>query len=101
MTKKTSKRTRVGKWNRLTDLVSNEVPTLSGWWDDFEDFAELKVKAMPDGTVLAIGKGYGPDGTPVVCFGAGYSVTGAFLAIDATIAAGRWKVDEPYQAKES
>lgn len=99
MTKKTEHDTRVGKWNRLTDLTKKEVPSLSAWWDDVEDFAELKVKAMPDGTVLAIAKGYGSDGAPMVCFGAGYSVTGAMLAIDATITAGRWKPDLPYQHK--
>lgn len=76
--------------------VRGYAPNLYGWSSDPDNFAELRLKARPDGTILAIAKGFGPDGGPVVCFGVGYGIVGAVMAIDATIQGGKWRVDKPW-----
>lgn len=86
----------VDRWVQLADSVRAQVPHLGAWLDEEEEFAELRLKRRDDGTTLAIAKGYGPDGGPIVCFGSGYGVWGALMAIDATIQGGRWRVDKPW-----
>lgn len=73
------------------------LPSFANWYEDEERFVELRLKARDDGTTLAIAKGFGPDGGPLVCFGSGYGLVGALIAVDATIQAGRWRDDPPWQ----
>lgn len=86
----------VESWTRVSALFSIEAPHLHGWLQDVESFSELRIKARDDGTFLAILKGFGRDGGPVVCFGVGYDVVLALLAVDSTIASGGWRVDKPW-----
>lgn len=81
----------------LGEAVRLRLPHFASWYVDEESFGELRLKARDDGTTLAIAKGYGPDGGAVVCFGSGYGLIGALIAIDATIQGGRWRVDKPWQ----
>lgn len=73
------------------------VPHLLAVWDAEDDFLGFNIKVNLDGTVLAVLKRAGSDGTDMVCFGVGYGVIGAFLAIDATVNAGAWRVDKPWK----
>lgn len=93
MTKKNSK---AEAWAELDAALLGCVPHLASFFADAEVFVELRVKVRDDGTVLAIAKGYGSDGSPVVCFGSGYGVAGALMAIDSTIQGGHWRVDKPW-----
>lgn len=97
MAKNRKKNSSQERWLSIDECMREYAPHLSAWWNDDEEFSELRLKARPDGTTLAIAKGYGGDGGPVVCFGVGYGVPAALLAIDGTINGGRWKVDEPWQ----
>jgi hypothetical protein len=81
----------------LDKALGDGVPQLTSVLRNEEDFISLLVKLCDDGTTLAILKRYGPDGGPMVCFGSGYGVAGCLVAIDATIAAGKWRVDKPWR----
>lgn len=96
MSKKSGKPTRAEQWAAFDEKLRGAVPHLSAWWDDADEFVEIRVKARPDGTYLAVAKGYGSDGGPVVCFGVGYGVSAALMAIDSTIQGGSWRVDKPW-----
>lgn len=67
------------------------------WWNRREDFGEIRLKARDDGTVLAIAKGYGSDGGPIVAFGTGYDVVSALKGLEGTIARGGWRPDKPWK----
>jgi len=97
VTRKTQKKTAQQRWVTLSDLIHEQVPHLFSVLDNEEDFVELRIKSRPDGTTLAILKKYDMDGGPVVCFGSGYGVVGSLVAVDATVQAGNWKVDKPWQ----
>lgn len=84
------------RWIEFSEKIRAEVPHLSAWFEKEEDFVELRLKMRDDNTVLAIAKGFGPDGGPVVCFGSGYGVVGAMMAVDSAIQGGRWKYDKPW-----
>jgi hypothetical protein len=56
-------------------------------------------KTRPDGTVLAVAKGYGTDGGPTVCFGVGYDMVLCLMALESTIAGNHWKEDKPWEGK--
>lgn len=86
----------VDRWAAFDSVLKGELPHLHAWYTEEEEFSELRIKARPDGTCLAIAKGYGSDGGPVVCFGVGYGVVAALMAIDATIHGGNWKFDKPW-----
>lgn len=101
MARKKTENSKIVAWNSLVDVMSERVPRFWSWCGDAEDFSELRLKAREDGTVLAIAKGYGPDGTPIVAFGSGYDLASAIVAIDATITGGHWRLDEPYQPNSS
>lgn len=94
----TNKRKRSGasKWTELSGTLQACVPHLQGVLADEEGFIELRLKMRDDMTVLAVLKRYGPDGGPMVCFGSGYGVSGALMAIDGTVNAGDWRVDRPW-----
>lgn len=77
------------------------VPHLRAFFSNEESFIDIRLKARDDGTILVIAKEYSSDGTPMVCFGVGYGVVAALLAIDATMNGGRWKIDKPWQPKGS
>ncbi len=100
MPKISTKKGHAQVWVDLDDLFKGLLPHLRAVLIDESDFVELRLKAKPDGTTLAILKKYDMSGGPVVCFGSGYGVFGSMLAINGTIAAGNWKVDKPWQPRE-
>lgn len=97
MVKKNAGASLQTRWIVNCDAVAGLFPHVSGWFTDEDSFRELRFKARDDGTTLAIAKGYDSDGSPVVCFGSGYGLVGAFMAIDAAMQGGNWKVDKPWQ----
>lgn len=97
MRRKTTKVNAVSRFTDLHDAVQEALPHLFGWLMDEEEFVELRVKMMVDGTCLAIAKGYGPDGGSLVCFGQGYGALGALFGINGTIQSGSWRLDVPYE----
>lgn len=84
------------RFTALSEALTAAVPQLAAVLTDPEDFRAIHLKRQPDGGILAVLKAYGPDGGEVVCFGSGYGVVGAFMSINGTVTAGRWRVDEPY-----
>lgn len=96
MARKLKNTTLAERWVGLGEDIRGRVPHLNGVLVDEESFIEIRVKVRPDGTCLAILKRFGADGTPMVCFGSGYGVIGAFIAIDGTVQAGNWKVEKPW-----
>ncbi len=84
------------QWDKAAKQGRLQFPHLYGWLENVDAFSELRIKARDDGTYLAIAKGYGTDGGPVVCFGVGYDYTLAILALDKTIQAGKWRYDKPW-----
>ena len=98
MARKRKGKTPSDRWGELQDGHRDLIPHVSAWWDDTSSFREVRIKARDDGTHLAIAKGYGPDGGEVVCFGSGYGVEGALMALDSSLQGGNWKVDKPWQA---
>lgn len=96
MARRTKKNSSQERWMELGDTLERLLPHLSSVLGDSDDFIALYLKARDDGTILAIAKKYASDGSPVVCFGSGYGVAGALMAIDATIQGGHWKVDKPW-----
>lgn len=99
MSKKTKSGQGPERWVRLVDDLRRHLPHGASWWADEESFSELRLKAKADGTILAIAKGYGSDGGPVVCFGSGYGLEGALMALDASIQGGNWRFDKPWSGK--
>lgn len=99
MSKKIRARSKVTVWAEFEESIGERVPHLSAWLNDVDSFNELRLKARDDGTTLAIAKGYGEDGGPLVCFGVGYGVAATLMAIDATMQGGRWRVDVPWDGK--
>lgn len=97
MSRKRRKVSKAEQWTTLSEQVGRVMPHLVAWWDDDDDFVEIRLKLRPDGTVLAIAKGYDSDGGPVVCFGTGYGVLGALMSVDGTIQGGRWREDKPWK----
>lgn len=87
------------RWVATSDGLREAFPHLSAWYNDVDEFLELRIKAREDSTYLAIAKGVDGKGGPVVCFGVGYDVAGALMSVDATIQGGHWKVDKPWSAK--
>ena len=73
------------------------LPHLYAWLNNESDFREVRSMARDDGSTLAIAKGYDAEGAPVVAFGVGYGVVASFMALDATIHAGAWRVDKYFQ----
>lgn len=90
----------IERWVRFVEVFEKEIPHVASWWGSETDFSEIRVKARADGTCLAVAKGYGSSGGPVVCFAVGYDVASCFLALDATINAGAWKVDKPWDGSK-
>lgn len=84
----------------LDESLRSLVPHLHAWLTSEEDVVGLHVKHQPDGTFLAIAKGYDEAGGPIVCFGGGYGFFGALLTLDAALQGNRWRVDRPWQPKD-
>lgn len=96
MARSKRKNSAVKRWEELGEEVHRTVPHLYAVLGEEDEFIELRAKARLDGTTLVILKRYGSDGTPMVCFGSGYGVFGALVAVDSTIQSGNWKVDKPW-----
>ena len=86
----------VDRWVDIVQYLQVELPHVMGWLNRRDDFAELRLKARDDGTILAIAKGYGADGGPMVAFGVGYDVVLALMALGGSIQANRWRPDKPW-----
>lgn len=84
------------RWTREVERLQAAFPQVTAFWDSREDFRELRLKARDDGTILAIAKAYGPDGTPMVAFGTGYDIVSCLMGLEGTLASSRWRVDKPY-----
>lgn len=94
-----NKKSRVSGQERFLAVIASfeeAFPQISAWCADEEDFSELRLKLRDDSSVLAIAKGYGSDGTPMVCFGVGYGVVGALLGLEGSIQGNNWRVDKPW-----
>lgn len=89
--------TEAERFALLVESVGTALPHLIAWLDARDEFVELRLKMKPDGTILAIAKGFGVDGGPVVCFGLGYGALGSLLAINASIQGGNWRFDKPWE----
>lgn len=100
MPTKNHKKSPAEVWAHLSGEMRKCAPHLAAWYTDNSDFTELRLKARDDGTILAIAKGFGPDGGKVVCFGTGYGVEAALLAINLTIQGGHWRKDKPWKPDE-
>lgn len=87
-------------WVETDKQLRRLFPHLAAWYNSTDEFDRLTIMLRDDGTHLAIGKGYGDDGGPIVCFGGGYGLAAALMSIDKTIQAGNWKVDKPYSARK-
>lgn len=85
------------RWLGIDNALKAGVPQVRSALADEDDFRELRLKLRDDRTTLAILKAYGSDGGPVVCFGSGYGVVGALMALNASIAVGAWKTDKPWK----
>jgi len=68
---------------------------------DGDRLCDLRVKVRDDGTWIAIGKGYGNDGGPVVAFGSGYDALSALQGLEGALAANKWRVDKPWSPNGS
>jgi len=86
------------RWESVEKGLHDSFPHLSAWWSDEEGFESLRVMARADGTTLVVAKGFNGEGGPIVCFGSGYGVVLALMAVDATINAGNWRADKPWKA---
>lgn len=100
MSKMRGNSSQVTAWVEFNEEFTARVPHLAAWFGDTLAFVELRLMARDDGTTLAVAKGYDSDGGPVVCFGVGYGLVAAVMAIDATMNGGRWRVDTPWEAKK-
>lgn len=85
------------RWTRIEKQFRIDFPHLSGFSLGSDDFSELRCKARDDGTVLALVKGFGPDGGKVIAFGVGYDVILALMALDSTVQGGHWRIDKPWE----
>lgn len=81
---------------KLDKALWDNVPHLASVLTDEDHFISVLCRQQDDSTYLMVLKRYGPDGGPMVCFGGGYGVAGAFMALNATIASDRWRVDTPW-----
>lgn len=101
MARKTKKNNRSSAWLALDQVIKNEVPHLAAVLADEEDFISFHIKMRDDGSVIGVLKRFGSDGGKLVCFGSSYTVSGCFVAVDATIQGGNWKVDKPWNGSGS
>lgn len=77
--------------------LSAELPQLYAFLTSGDDFQEMRIYLRPDGSHLGVLKGYGGDGTPVICFGSGLDAVTCFLGIEMTLTASRWRTDKPVE----
>lgn len=96
MARKTVKRGLPERWAETSGVMRKLFPQVSSWWGQTDSFNRLKLLSRADGTVLAVASGFGSDGGPVVCFGSGYGVSAALMALDASMAGNNWKVEKPW-----
>lgn len=93
------KSTQQDRYVGLHEGIKKHTPQVYKYLTDEEEFRGLLFKVKPDGSVLAVAKAYGSDGGELVCFAGGYGVIGALLALEGTLAANAWRVDEPWPGK--
>lgn len=91
-----SHNSRMQQWVELSEQLQSRLSHAFSFWSDAEGFAELRVKAREDGTILAIAKGFDAAGGPVVCFGSGFDVSSCLMALDASIQGNNWRIDKPW-----
>lgn len=96
MATKSQGRSGQERWLNINGYLKQNLSHLLAWAGRVEDFSEIRLKARDDGTILAIAKGYGSDGAPVVLFGSGYDIVLALIALDGAIQGGKWRVDKPW-----
>lgn len=85
------------RWILLVEEFRTSYVHVAQFCLDNSRFAELRLKLRDDNTVLAIAKGYGEDGGPIVCFGSGYDIVLALMALDSSMQGGNWRFDKPWQ----
>lgn len=83
------------------EQLAAQLPHLFSVLSEEDDFIELRIKAKPDGSTLALLKRFGSDGGPVICFGVGYGAVGSLMAINATVASGNWREDKPWAKRQT
>lgn len=84
---------------QLNESLEGTVSHLYKVLTDANEFRALRIYVRGDGSYLAIVKGYDGDGAEVICFGQGTDAVTALLAVDGAIAAGNWRVDKPWGAR--
>lgn len=97
MVKKSKGSSPQDRWLENCAQMKGAFPHASAWWTQEDEFRELRFKARDDGTTLAIAKGFDSGGGETVCFGSGYGLVGAMMAVDAAIQGGNWRVDKPWK----
>lgn len=78
------------------ELFQEHFEQLYRWLTVSGDAVELRVKVRDDGTWIAIAKGFGDDGGPIVCFGSGYDALSAVQGVEGAIRANKWRPDKPW-----
>lgn len=97
MPKKSSIDTSIERIVNMEKEMRVSLPQLFSLLNNEADFVSLLVKMRDDGNCLAIAKAIGEDGTPMVCFGAGYGYILALFAIERTMAGNHWRQDKPWK----
>ena len=97
MPRKSSKLSGSQLYVAIDEQLSELLPNLYSVITSESDFISLHLKLREDGSTLAIAKRHADDGHPVVIFGNGYGVSGALLAVDASIQGGNWRDDKPWK----
>lgn len=62
-----------------------------------EDALSVTIKCRGTGDWIGIAKRVGDDGAPEVCFGNAFDFVSCVLALNASMAAGRWRPDSPWK----
>lgn len=96
MPKKKSENKQMDRWQQVDAFLRLQIPHFMAWQGSQADFNSVKFLARDDGTTLAVAKGYAADGSPVVCFGVGYGMVMALMALDGTMQGDGWRVDRPW-----
>lgn len=88
------------RWLHVDEALRDALPQLMSVLGSEDQFISLHIKLKEDRTTLGVLKRYGPDGGPTVCFGSGYGVSGCFVALEGSVAAGSWRPDKPWSPKK-
>ena len=89
-------------FNVIYDAFVDVAPNIVGWGErSSEDAIELRVKQRGPGDWIGICKRVGGDGADEVLFGTGFSFIACLLAVNAAMAANRWRPDTPWKPNGS